>query len=51
MTYQEASNNVDCRFLNNVDRQLLFKEEWEAIKSELQRLKRIEDSVRMGVGE
>ena len=47
MTPQEASNNIDCRFLNNVDRQLLYLEEWEAVKSEIQRLKRIEDSVKM----
>ena len=49
MKYQQALNNIECRFLNNVDRQLLFMEEWEAIKVELQRLGRIEDAVNMGV--
>jgi hypothetical protein len=51
MTPREAINNIECRFLNNVDRQLLFRVEWEAIKSELQRLMKIEDSLKMGVGE
>ena len=51
MTPQEAQNNIDCRFLNNVGRQLLYLDEWNVVKSEIQRLRRIEDSVKMmGVG-
>ena len=65
MDYQEAKNNVECRFLN-VGRQLFYLEEYEAFKKRdqdnmkkiasleaiilgLQRLGRIEDSVKMGV--
>ena len=50
MKFQTALNNIEVRFLNNVDRQLLFIEEWSAIKEELQRLGKVEDSLRMGVG-
>jgi len=51
MTPQDAINNIDVRFMNYTERQLLHLEEWEVIKAEIQRLKRIEDSVKMmGVG-
>jgi len=35
MKFRRAYNNIECRFVNNVGRQLLFLEEWEAIKQEL----------------
>ena len=51
MKYQEAYNNIECKLINHVGRVLVFEEEWESIKSELQRLGKIEDSVRiMGDG-
>ena len=49
MRFQRAYNNIECKLINNVGRVLVFQEEWESIKAELQRLRRIEDSVKMGV--
>ena len=34
MDFQQAYNNIECRFIN-VDRQLLYLEKWEAIKERL----------------
>jgi hypothetical protein len=35
MKFQDAFNNVECRFLNDTERQLLHKAEWELIKAEI----------------
>ena len=50
MKPDEAINNIECRFLNDVERQLLHEEEWVAIKAYIQQLRLIADSVKMGVG-
>ena len=47
MRFQHAYNNIECKLINNVGRVLVFQEEWEAIKAELQRLRKIEDSIKM----
>jgi len=47
MNFRAAYNNIECRFLNNVDRQLLFRQEWDLIKAEIQRLGKIEDTVKL----
>ena len=52
MTPQEAQNRIDVRFLSGNSSVLVLREEWDVVKRENQRLKRIEDSVRlMGVGD
>ena len=47
LKYQHARNLIDSRTVNNQRWVRVWREEWEAIKSELERLGRVEDAVKL----